>query len=745
MSDLNIALILRFIDQATAPARAAMQNVQGAAEAVQRFGGQQMAAGRQMVEQANAQTAALRGSTLATLGTGAALVAALQPAIDFEAQMDKVAAVSRASTEEQAALTRTALEQGARTRFSARQAGEGLEYLGMAGFNAQAQMAALPGVLDLAAAAGAGLGDTANYATNMLSAFGLPAEQMSRVGDVLVNTFTSSNSDLNSLAATMSYAAPVAKGLGIEIETVAAMAGRLGDQGIAGERAGTALRAVLQRLVAPSTEAARALDGLGVNIADADGNMRPMLEVLADMDEAMRGMGQVARENLRSVIFGTEAAGAAAILMEGAGSGALQAYAAGLSEVGSASRVAAQMSDNARGAINTLRNAAERLQITFGNGMLPVLADIATRLVPLAMAARDWASENQALVTTISYIAVALLGLNIAVLAAQWGFWLLFGWVGKLRIAFGAAMVAIGWIGRAFAVLALRSIPLLQVAGLALANVLFFIARAGVVLARAFLLPLRILMGFGALLGKLPIVVIAMLIAGAVYMIYDSWGGIVAWFQNKFDQVRAAFDQGFLAGIFAALVAFNPWTLLLDGIEGVLRYLGEAFNIDLFTQGANMISRLREGIWSVLTGMVESVRAFLAGIVPDWLINGVAYVTGGGDGAPAAPSAGSSARAAGRRAAGRRDSGGVVRPGFLYEINERAQEFFSPNLPGSVLRGTDLRAGGGGGGGGGVTVGDIHIHLPPGVDPREVAREVQRALREVLRQGRHDLHDGALI
>ncbi|MBR3371163.1 MAG: phage tail tape measure protein [Rhodobacteraceae bacterium] len=730
MLDLNIALILKFVDQATAPARAALQNIQGASEAVQRFGGQQMAAGRQMVEQANAQTAALRGSTMATLGTGAALVALMQPAIQFEAQMDKVAAVSRANAEEQEALTRAALEQGARTRFSARQAGEGLEYLGMAGFDARAQIAALPGVLDLAAAAGAGLGDTANYATNMLSAFGLPAEQMSRVGDVLVNTFTSSNTDLNSLAATMSYAAPVAKGLGIEIETVAAMAGRLGDQGISGERAGTALRAVLQRLVAPSTEAANALDGLGVNIADADGNMRPMLDVLADMDEAMRGMGQVARENLRSVIFGTEAAGAAAILMEGAGSGALQSYAAGLAETGSAARVAAQMSDNARGSIDRMRSAVEGMQIALGNGLLPVLADMAERLGPIAVTAGQWASENQALVTTIGWIVAGLLGLNIAVLAAQWGFWLLFGWVGKARVALGALIVAVGWIGRTLAVLALRAIPLVQVALMAFANVVFFVARMFV--------------GLGMLLMKNPITLAALAIAAAVYIIYDSWDGIVAYFQDKFDRVKDAFGGSFLGGLRALWAEFNIFTLMMDAVEGVLRYLGEAFNIDLFTQGANMIESLRAGIYSVLTGMVAAVKTYLAGIVPDWLMFAWSYVSGGGalDGnTSAAPSSGSGAR---RRPSGGRDSGGLVRPGFLYEINERAQEFFSPNLPGSVVRGTDLRGGASGAGRCSVTVGDIHIHLPQGVDPQAVAREVQCALRDVLRQGRHDLHDGAL-
>jgi TP901 family phage tail tape measure protein len=676
MSDLNIALVLKFIDQATAPARAAMQNIQGAAEAVQRFGNKQIEAGRVMQETAAANTAALRGPTMATVGMAAAIVASMQPAIAFEAQMDKVAAVSGATAEEQTALARAAMEQGARTQFSATQSAEALTFLSMAGFSANEQMTVLPGVLDLAAAAGTSLGETANHATNMLSAFGLEASEMGRVGDVLVNAFTSSNTDLNGLAATMSYAAPVAKGLGVEIEEVAAMAGLLGDQGIAGERAGTALRAVLQRLVAPSTEASKAMDSLGVNIADADGNMRPLLDILAEMDTAMAKMGDVAKESMNAVIFGAEAAGAAGILMERAGNGSLQSYAERLHQTGSAARVAAQMSDNTRGAINRLVSALEGVSIAAGSAFLPVLTEIANRLSAMVVPIFDWVSANQELMTTVGWVVAGLMGLSLGALAAQWAFWLLFGWVGKLRVAFG---------------MLLRANPL-------------------------------VLLGIAA--------------AAAVYMIYDSWDGIVSYFQEKFDRVKAAFGNSFLGGLRTLWAEFNVFTLMMDAIEGVLRYLGEAFNIDLFTQGANMIESLRRGIWSVLTDMVAAVKSYLASIIPDRLIAVWEYMRG--DGEPATPSTGSSGRAAGRR-----DSGGVVRPGFLYEINERAQEFFAPNLPGSVLRGTDLR-GGGRAQSTSRAAGDVITINVYGSDGRDVVRQIERVLRDRDREKLGFLHDGAM-
>ncbi|WP_121097710.1 phage tail tape measure protein, partial [Roseinatronobacter ekhonensis] len=521
MSDLNIALILKFVDQATAPARAAMQNIQGAAERVERFGAAQMAQGTAMREVAQQNTAALRGSALATAGVGFALYTAMRPAIEFEAQMDSVAAKSKATVEEQAALEAQALALGAETRYSALEAAQGMEALAVAGLNTNQTMTAMPGMLDLAAASGVALGTTADYATNILSGFQLQVDQMSRLGDVMVNTFTSSNTTLDDLALTMSYAAPFAANLNVDLETTAAMAGVLGNNALKGEKGGTALRAILSRLAAPSTEARRALEDLGVSITDADGNMRALPEILSEMNAAMDGMGNAARSEINTVIFGMEAAGAANILMGEASSGALQAYIESLRETGSASRVAAEMSDNARGALARLRSVVEGAQIALGNGLLPVLVDLAERAMPFIAATGDWISANQELVTTIGWWVASLLALNIGVLAAQLAFWLLFGWVGKLRVALGALFVAFGWLGRALAI-----------AGRALLTNPIFLAIAAV--------------------------------AAAVYVIYDNWDGITAYFTGKFDRVKAAFEDGFLAGLIALWQEFNIFTLIRD-------------------------------------------------------------------------------------------------------------------------------------------------------------------------------------
>ena len=107
----------------------------------------------------------------------------------------------------------------------------------------------------------------------------------------LTAAFTRTNTDLRALGETMKYAGPVAGKLGISLEQAAAMAGVLANMGIRGSDAGTAMRASPARLASPPKAAAEALKELGVSVSDANGKMRPMEDVLADLYKATRKYG----------------------------------------------------------------------------------------------------------------------------------------------------------------------------------------------------------------------------------------------------------------------------------------------------------------------------------------------------------------------------------------------------------------------------------------------------------------------
>ena len=289
----------------------------------------------------------------------------IQTGAGFDSAMARVGAVSGASGEDLLALREQAKELGKSTVWSSSQAAEGQQYLAMAGFNKEQILKSMPGMLDLASAGGIDLGSAADIGSNILTGMGLDASEMGRVGDVLVNTFTKSNTNLTMLGETMKYAAPVAKSLGVSVEEAAAMAGKLGDAGIQGSMAGTTLRTVMLRLSAPSKEGAKALDALGVKTTDAAGNMRKMPEILADLNKAMAKMPEAQKAAYTKAIFETEAMSGAFVLMEQAGKGALQEFISSVKKSGTAKEVAAKQNDNLLGDYKGLTSALEGLTIVF--------------------------------------------------------------------------------------------------------------------------------------------------------------------------------------------------------------------------------------------------------------------------------------------------------------------------------------------------------------------------------------------
>lgn len=311
----------------------------------------------------------------------------------------------------------------------------------MAGFSKDQILKSMPGMLDLASAGGIDLGSAADIGSNILTGMGLDASEMGRVGDVLVNTFTKSNTNLTMLGETMKYSAPVAKSLGVSIEEAAAMAGKLGDAGIQGSMAGTTLRAVMLRLSAPSKQGADALDALRVKTTDVAGNMRKIPDILADLNRAMVKMTDSQRSAYTKAIFDTEAMSGAFVLMEQAGSGALQEFANNVKKSGSASEVARKQNDNLIGDYRALTSAAEGASIAFYENLEPALRKI-TQLGTEGLSwLGDAIKEYPNLSAAIGYTAGAIGLLATTALPVFTLFKTGSFIVGGLKAAFGAAQV----------------------------------------------------------------------------------------------------------------------------------------------------------------------------------------------------------------------------------------------------------------------------------------------------------------
>lgn len=290
----------------------------------------------------------------------------------FTKAMSGVAAISGATGKEFAALEAQAKNLGATTKFTAVEAASGQKFLAQAGFETNEILAAMPATLNLAAASNLDLGKSADIVSNILTGFGATAESTGQFVDVLTNTFTTSNTDLQQLGAAMKFAAPIAKNLGISVETTAAAVGTLSNAGIQGALAGTTLRGVMLSLSAPTKKAQVVLDELGVSIFDADGKMRPLPDILNQVSEATSGMSDEQKTLALKTIVGTKRLAGFQVLLESGGD-ALAQYANELGRGGTAAEVASTQLDNLEGDMTLLNSAFSGFKLAAFELMEPTL------------------------------------------------------------------------------------------------------------------------------------------------------------------------------------------------------------------------------------------------------------------------------------------------------------------------------------------------------------------------------------
>lgn len=542
---------------------------------------------RQKMErvQSMAGSMAATGATGLATGSGALYAGArfMGAGIDFDESMSKVQSLARLDkdSDEMKALREQARKLGAETMFSATEAAAGQGFLAMAGFDPQAIVDAMPGLLDMAKAGGNELAETADIASNILTGFGLQASEMGKVGDVLVGAFTRSNVDLGMLGETMKYAAPIASSLGQDIETVAAMAGKLGDAGIQGGMAGTALRSIMNRLSAPPKSAAEAIEKLGLVTADAAGNLRPMPDILKDIYEKTQHMGDTERAGLMKAIAGEEAVSALQVLAQQAGTGELQKFIQTLIEAeGESSRTAKVMADNLVGDLDEMRSAWEDLGIGIQEQQNGPMRDLVKRVTGIIRSVSEWANANPELVARLVQIA--------AVIAA-------------LVAVGGALMVTLASILGPLAMLR-YGMTLLSVQGGGLFSAIWGIgAKALPFLVGAF-------KSLTAVLIANPIGATIAAIAVAALLIWKYWNPVKEFFAGLWRQIKIAFDGG-IAGITALLVNWSPLGLVYKAFAAMLDYIGIDVPDTLSEAGAKLLLGFGSAVKSRVASLWAEIKA----------------------------------------------------------------------------------------------------------------------------------------
>lgn len=304
--------------------------------------------------------------------------------MDFESQMSRVKAISGSTGEEFTKLHDQALQLGADTAFSAKQAAEGMENLASAGFNTNEIIEAMPGLLDLAASSGESLANSSDIAASTLRGFGLEAYETGRVADVLAKNAASTNAAVADTGEAMKYIAPVAKAMGLSLEEVTAAIGLMANAGIKGSQSGTTLRSTLTRLASPSKEAAGMMEELGFKAFDSQGKILPLSGILDNLSKSLKGKTDQQKQDAIATIFGQEAMSGMLSLVDAGSSQLIELTDAYKSADGAAKEMAKTMQDNAKSSIEQMVGSLETAAIKLQEVAAPSIINIANEVQDLA-------------------------------------------------------------------------------------------------------------------------------------------------------------------------------------------------------------------------------------------------------------------------------------------------------------------------------------------------------------------------
>ncbi len=401
-------------------------------------------------------------STALTLPLAAAGAVAVKTFTSFDDAMRQVRATMNASEEDTKKLTAAAREMGATTRYTASDAANALNYLALAGYNADQAIEALPTVLNLAQAGALELGFASDLVTDSMSALNIPMSELVGFSDQLAVTSQKSNTNVAQLGEAILTVGGTAKNMAGGTAELNAELGILADNGIKGAEGGTHLRNILIALQQPTADGAKALAAYTNGAYDAEGKLRSLDAIFQELKASLEGATDAEKQNVIGALFNKTDLAAAEALLSGCGARFAELTGYIENSQGAAQQMAETMEGGVGGSFRNLSSAVEALGIAFGESLAPTVQKAADFLTNVT---RGFSELPEGMRETI---------VEIGAIAAAVGPVLLVG--GKLVTMFGTLAAAMtgpaGWI-----TLGIAGVAALAVALKALSSTEF---RAGI-------------------------------------------------------------------------------------------------------------------------------------------------------------------------------------------------------------------------------------------------------------------------
>ena len=357
------------------------------------------------------------GDTISGVGTKllpvtgavvAAGTASVKTAADFESAMSKVSAVSGATGSDLDALSAKAREMGSKTKFSASEAAEAMNYMAMAGWKTEDMLGGIEGVMNLAAASGEDLATTSDIVTDALTAFGLSASDSGHFADVLAAASSNANTNVSMMGETFKYCAPIAGSLGFSVEDTAEAIGLMANAGIKSTQAGTSLRTIMTNLSGDVKICGSSIGEVTVATTNADGSMRDLSDILADCRTAFAGLTESEKASAAESLVGKNAMSGFLALMNASDADVEKLSGAIDGCNGAAQSMADTMNDNLEGQLTILKSQLQELAISFGEILLPAVKNIVSFLQGFIDVLNSMPDGVKETIVTIALIAAAI-------------------------------------------------------------------------------------------------------------------------------------------------------------------------------------------------------------------------------------------------------------------------------------------------------------------------------------------------
>lgn len=585
---------LRRLQQEAATTNTALSKIDVAGQKMETVGNSIAGAGKKMM-----------GVTTVIGGVG---VAAVKTAADFDSAMSQVAAVSGATGKDFDALRNKAREMGAKTKFSATEAAEAMNYMAMAGWKTEDMLDGIEGVMNLAAASGEDLAATSDIVTDALTAFGLSAKDSGHFADILAAASSNANTNVSMMGETFKYCAPIAGALGFSAEDTAEAIGLMANAGIKSSQAGTALRTIMNNLAGDVKISGKAIGDVTIATTNADSSMRDLSDILADCRSAFGNLTESEKAQAAESLVGKNAMSGFLALMN-AGEDDIAKLSSAIDNCdGSAEKMAMTMQDNLAGQLTILKSQLQELAISFGDILMPAIRSIVSKLQGFVDKLNGMDEGTKRTIVTIALL-VASIGPLLVIIGtaiskigvAMQGVVKLANCISKLKVSVQGGTCVLGKLGAALGGI---SAPVLAVVAVI------------AVLVAAFVHLWKTNEGFrDAIIGTWNR--IKDTISGFCQGIVDRLNALGFQFTDIVDVLKTVWD-GFcqvLAPIFEGV--FNNIANILSTVTGVITGILDVF-IGIFTgnwsQAWTGVKEIFSSIWNGISSFFTNILNVIKGV-----------------------------------------------------------------------------------------------------------------------------------